>query len=153
MMNKKTNSHEHLQYLLDEHEEILLHIKELNDWCAELGERGLPKFGEMGTRVGRFRDLLAKHFEDEAQEGYFKPVLDESPGFCIMVPDFKAKHTTTLSLIDDFISRLKQPEPPFKNWSSALKEFEGLLTVLREHEDQEIKLVQEAFDKSSAKKC
>ncbi|WP_145218763.1 hemerythrin domain-containing protein [Gimesia alba] len=150
MMNKNTNSHEHLQYLLDEHEQILTHMKELNDWWTELDERGLPKFGEMGTRVERFRELLAKHFEDEEQEGYFKPVLDETPGFCIMVPDFKEKHTAILCQIDDFISRLKHPEPPFENWNAALQEFETLLADLREHENHEIQLVQEAFDKSSA---
>ena len=149
-MNKNTNSSEHLQYLLDEHEQILSHMKELNDWWTELDERGLPKFGEMGTRVQTFRDLLAKHFEDEAQEGYFKPVLDESPGFCIMVPDFKEKHSTTLARIDDFVSRLKQSDPPFGNWNDALQEFETLLTDLRENENKEIKMVQEAFDKSSA---
>ncbi|WP_339730683.1 hemerythrin domain-containing protein [uncultured Gimesia sp.] len=149
-MNKNTNSHEHLQNLLDEHEQILSHMKTLNDWWTELDERGLPKFGEMGTRVQKFRDLLAKHFEDEEQEGYFKPVLDESPGFCIMVPDFKEKHSTILTQIDDFISRLKQPEPPFENWSAALQEFETLLADLREHENKEIKMVQEAFDKSAA---
>lgn len=150
-MEKKMNSHEHLQHLLDEHEQILSHIKELNDWWAELDECGLPKFGEMGTRVEGFRDLLAKHFSDEEQEGYFKPVLDESPGFCIMVPDFKKKHSTFLCRIDDFVARLKQTEPPFKNWSEALKEFETLLADLRENETQEINMVQNAFDKSVSK--
>jgi len=146
-MKNKQNSHEHLQYLLDEHEQILSHIKELNEWWMELYEKGLPKFGEMGAHVEGFRDLLAKHFEDEEREGYFKQVLDESPGFCIMVPDFKKKHTAILGRIDDFVSRLKQAEPPFKNWNEALQEFKIILSDLREHEDQEVKQVQEAFDK------
>tara|TARA_R110002111_G_scaffold2705_5_gene18013 strand:- start:432 stop:884 length:453 start_codon:yes stop_codon:yes gene_type:complete len=150
-MKNEKNSHKHLQYLLDEHEQILSHIKELNDWWTELDERGLPKFGEMGTRVEGFRDLLAKHFENEKEEGYFKPVLDESPGFCIMVPDFKTKHITILSRIDDFASRLKQSKPPFKNWSEASSEFKALLSDLREHEDQEIKMVQDAFNRSGSK--
>lgn len=142
-------THEHLQYLLDEHEELLTHMKDLNQWWAELDEHGLPKFGEMGTRVAGFRDLLAKHFEDEEQEGYFKPLMDEAPGFCIMVPDFKETHAETLSRFDDFIGRLKESEPPFKNWSEALQEFESLMADIRAHENQEIKIVQEAFEKSN----
>ncbi|QDT91556.1 hemerythrin domain-containing protein [Gimesia algae] len=152
-MNQKTNSHEHLQFLLDEHEEIFSHMQELKDWWAQLDEKGLPKFGEMGTRVKGFRDLLAKHFDDEEQEGYFKPVFDEAPGFCIMVPDFKKTHAEILFRIDDFITRLKETEPPFQNWNKALKEFEEILADLHEHEDQEVKMVQEAFNQSASKKA
>lgn len=146
---KKKDPHEHLQYLLDEHEQLLAHMKDLNRWWTELDEHGLPKFGEMGTRVAGFRDLLAKHFEDEEQEGYFKPLMDEEPGFCIMVPDFQKKHAVTLSRFDDFIDRLKQSQPPFKNWSEAMREFDSLMSDIREHENREIRLVQEAFEKSA----
>jgi hypothetical protein len=145
----KQNSHKPLQYLLDEHKQIVSHIKEVTQWWMELNEKGLPKFGEMGAHVEGFRALLAKHFENEAQEGYFTPVLDESPGFCIMVPDFKKKHTSLLDRIDDFVLRLKQTDSPFNNWNEALQEFKKILDDLREHENQEVKLVQEAFDKSA----
>jgi|GEM_PF-601238 len=145
-------AHEHLQYLLDEHEQILSHLKDLNCWWSELDEHGIPKYGEMGTRVAGFRDLLARHFDDEEQEGYFKPLLDEEPGFCIMVPDFKEKHTATLSRFDDFIARLKQPEPPFQNWGAALAEFENLMEDIRAHEKQEIALVQDAFNQATGDK-
>ena len=150
-MNKKMSNHEHLQFLLDEHEEILAQLNELTDWSAQLKEKGLPKFGEMGTRVKCFRDLLAKHFKDEEQEGYFQPIFDESPGFCIMVPDFKKKHAKILSRIDNFITRLKETEYPFPSWNEALQKFEEILADLREHEDQEIKIVQEAFSQSASK--
>lgn len=147
----KLDSHKHLQFLLDEHEEILAQLEKLKDWWLQLNEKGLPKFGEMGTRVDDFRDLLAKHFNDEEQEGYFKPVFDESPGFCIMVPDFKKKHTEILNRIDNFTTQLKKIESPLQNWNQALKEFEEILTDLRAHEDQEVRMVQEAFNQSVSK--
>ncbi|MCA9020265.1 MAG: hemerythrin domain-containing protein, partial [Planctomycetaceae bacterium] len=140
---------EHLQYLLDSHEEVLGHIKGLNDWWRELDERGLPKYGEMGTRMEGLRDQLSKHFCDEEQEGYFKPLMDESPGFCIMVPDFQKKHKEFLTRIDDFSTRLKQSEPPFQNWNEALQELQGLLDELRINENEEIQRVREAFENSS----
>ncbi|HAH47576.1 hemerythrin domain-containing protein [Gimesia sp.] len=145
----KKKSHKHLQYLLDGHEQILLHIKELNHWWSELDERGLPKYGEMGTRVEGLRDLLSKHFRDEEQEGYFKPLMDESPGFCIMVPDFQKKHKEFLKRLDDFGARLKQSEPPFQNWNEALQELQRLLAELRVHENEEIQHVREAFEKAA----
>ncbi|MCA9006273.1 MAG: hemerythrin domain-containing protein [Planctomycetaceae bacterium] len=145
----KKKSHEHLQYLLDSHEEVLGHIKGLNDWWRELDERGLPKYGEMGTRMEGLRDQLSKHFCDEEQEGYFKPLMDESPGFCIMVPDFQKKHKEFLTRIDDFSTRLKQSEPPFQNWNEALQELQGLLDELRINENEEIQRVREAFENSS----
>ncbi|WP_417382484.1 hemerythrin domain-containing protein [Gimesia sp.] len=145
----KKKSHEHLQYLLDGHEAILVHIKELNDWWRELDERGLPKYGEMGTRMEGLRDLLSQHFRDEEQEGYFKPVMDESPGFCIMVPDFREKHKEFLTRIDNFSTRLKQSEPPFQNWNEALQELQELLAELRTNENEEIQRVREAFEKSA----
>ncbi|MCA9003628.1 MAG: hemerythrin domain-containing protein [Planctomycetaceae bacterium] len=142
-------THEHLQYLLDEHEEILSHIKDLNQWWTELDEHGLPKYGEMGTRMEGLRDLLSKHFSDEEQEGYFKPLMDEEPGFCIMVPDFKERHKEFLNRLDDFSVRLKQSKPPFQSWNEALQEFKSLLGDLRTNEKREIERVQEAYEKSS----
>ncbi|WP_145228609.1 hemerythrin domain-containing protein [Gimesia algae] len=142
-------SHEHLQYLLDEHEQILSHIKDLNQWWAELDEHGMPKYGEMGTRMEGLRDLLSKHFNDEEQEGYFKPLMDEEPGFCIMVPDFQKQHKEFLTRLDDFSNRLKQPEPPFHNWNEALLELQRLLAELRINENREIERVREAFEESS----
>ncbi|QDU10722.1 hemerythrin domain-containing protein [Gimesia aquarii] len=147
-MDPKSNPNEHIQLLLDEHEEILTHINELADWTEQLKEKGFPKFGELGTRVKSFRDLLAKHFKNEEQEGYFKPIFDESPGCCIMVPDFHKKHAESLCNIDNFIARLKESEHPFQSWDEALKQFDALLIDLRAHENQEIKMVQEAFKQS-----
>lgn len=149
-MSKKASTHEHIQLLLDEHEEILTHIKELGDWTEQLKEKGLPKFGELGTRVKCFRDLLAKHFKDEEREGYFKPIFGESPGCCIMVPDFHKKHAESLCNIDNFIAKLKESEHPFQSWDEALKQFDILLTELREHENQEITMVQGAFKQSTS---
>lgn len=143
------NTHEHLQYLLDEHEQILSHIKDLNQWWAELDEHGLPKYGEMGTRMEGLRDLLSKHFNDEEQEGYFKPLMDEEPGFCIMVPDFQEQHKEFLTRLDDFSVRLKKAEPPFQNWNEALQELKSILAQLRDNEKREIERVREAFQKSS----
>ncbi|WP_417383358.1 hemerythrin domain-containing protein [Gimesia sp.] len=142
-------THEHLQYLLDEHEEILSHIRDLNQWWTELDEHGMPKYGEMGTRMEGLRDLLAKHFNDEEQEGYFKPLMDEEPGFCIMVPDFKERHKEFLTRLDDFSVRLKQSKPPFQNWNEALQELKSLLGDLRTNEKREIDRVREAYEKSS----
>jgi|TARA_R100001480_G_scaffold58717_1_gene71711 hypothetical protein len=143
------NTHEHLQYLLDEHEQILSHIKDLNQWWTELDEHGLPKYGEMGTRMEGLRDLLSRHFNDEEQEGYFKPLMDEEPGFCIMVPDFREQHNEFLTRLDDFSARLKQPVPPFKNWNEALEELKSLLAQLRTNEKREFEQVRKAFQKSS----
>ncbi|HAH49281.1 hemerythrin domain-containing protein [Gimesia sp.] len=145
----KDNPHEHLQYLLDEHEQILSHIKDLHRWWSELYEHGLPKYGEMGTRMEGLRDLLRKHFLDEEQEGYFKPVMEEEPGFCIMVPDFEEQHKEFLCRVDDFSTRLKLSNPPFRSWNEALQEFQGLLDDLRTNEKREIERVREAFEKSS----
>ena len=143
------NTHEHLQYLLDEHEQILSHIKDLNQWWTELDEHGLPKYGEMGTRMEGLRDLLSRHFNDEEQEGYFKPLMDEEPGFCIMVPDFREQHNEFLTRFDDFSARLKQPVPPFQNWNEALEELKSLLAQLRTNEKREFEQVRKAFQKSS----
>ena len=152
-MNNNVNPHKHLQFLLDEHEKIISHIRELKDWWDQLNEKGLPKFEEMGTRVKGFRDLLAKHFVDEEREGYFKPVFDEAPGFCIMVPDFKKTHAEILCRMDDFITQLKETEHPFQSWGEALQKLEEILADLRKHEDQEIKMVQQAFNQSVSKKA
>lgn len=142
----------HLQYLLDEHEQVLSHIRELNQWWCELDEHGLPKYGEMGTRIEGLRDLLSKHFNDEEQEGYFKPLMDEEPAFCIMVPDFQEQHNKFLTRLDEFSCRLKQPEPPFENWNEAIAELQSLLADLRTNEKREIEQVRKAFEKSSQQK-
>ncbi len=134
-----------LNSLLAEHRALLTQISELREWAAAVGEHGIPRFGEMGTRMEQLRDRLRTHFEEEEKGGYLSPIVEIAPRFAGEIEELGGQHTELLQTVDRFIARLHETEPPFASWQQAMREFEEFIVALRQHEGRENTIAQAAY--------
>lgn len=144
-MTEKTVSSHSLRWLLEDHLVLRRRIAEMRQWWAELDELGLPKFGEMGTRLEELRDLLAEHFADEERDGYLAAALAAAPRFSRKAEELREQHGQFLEDLNNFINRLKASECGFTCWHEARDEFEAFIQRLGEHDRAENEIVQTAF--------
>ena len=113
--------------------------EKLQLWMRQVEKHGIPRFGETAFRLGPFRELMTRHFDEE------DAMLDELD--CLDLPNSSAlaamrrqasrDHTHLVHQLDDFVVRLKQLEPPFSSWQDARTEFDLFFIQVEQHEDQE----------------
>jgi hypothetical protein len=98
---------------MDKQKQHLHHlVRELRSWLYEVEQRGIPKFGETGYRLRKFRESLADHFETCSHQGLEQPLSLEC--------------RRLLGRLEDLIVRLEMPDPPFQSWqelASSLVDF------------------------------
>ena len=145
-MTKNANSSPSLTRLLEEHRELMGRISEIRKWWAELDQFGLPKFGEMGTRVEELKHILVEHFLEEEKDGYLAEALAVAPQYAGQAEELQKQHGEMLETLNDFSQRLEMSEPPFDSWQKARDEFEEIIASLRRHERAENEIVQSAFE-------
>ncbi len=140
-MNQLTAFRKELESLLNEHNAILDKIEEIINWWAQLEEKGLPKYGEMGMHIHELRDMLATHYEEEEEKGYFEQIKENYPEIDFKDRDFVKEHSHLLMQLNIFAEKLSLPEPAFKNWNEAMEEFEAFLKQFNNHERAETRII------------
>ncbi len=117
---------------------------ELQAWMRKVEQRGIPHFGETGTRLQPFRAMLVEHFDDEDKmlDELAKNYSKDSPEIAAMRRQSTRDHNCLLADLDDYCRRLNQLEPPFQSWQAAMEEFDLLICRLELHEDQESESLQ-----------
>ena len=122
-----------------EDRELEAYINELRYWMHEVSQLGTPHFGETANRLVLLRRRLVGHFlrEDELIAELGTTFPPKSPEFEAVQRQSPRDHERRLSLLDDLINRLIQPEPPFESWQRAVKDVEMFVSLVEQHEDQE----------------
>lgn len=138
--------------LMSEHDQLHDDIAELESWWSECREYGIPRFGEMGDRVGELRNHLAEHFAWEEEGGYFGDLLDGVPQFAPRAESLRRQHGRLLEVFDEFAANLHSDEPAFESWTAAHDALADLLERLSKHEHAETALVQEAVQRDIGSK-
>ena len=144
-MTNQTVENQVYHSMLAEHRELMREIADLRRWWKELDEFGLPKYGEMGTRLKELRDHLRAHFEEEEADGYLAAALAAAPRFTHDAEYLRAQHRQFLDTLDRFTADLQATEPHCCNWEDARRRLEEFLTQLREHEAAENAIAHAAF--------
>ncbi len=132
--------------LLSDHRALLSCICGLRDWTREVSEWGMPRFGELGSRLAPFREILAHHFADEESAKYFQIV--PVPG-TLSLSD---QHHRILERLDGMIISLRAPEPEFGSWQIAVQQVETLIAEICDHEEHESGVLQSSKSEASATK-
>lgn len=148
---KQSTSHDELQSLLGDHDELAQRIDAIRQWWEELDEFGRPKFGEMADRVAEFRAALATHFDDEECGGYLRPVLDAAPGFADAAEALRKQHPALLSDAAELVDHLHKCDRPGECWKDARKRFESLVDAVRRHETAENLLIRRAMNEPASR--
>jgi iron-sulfur cluster repair protein YtfE (RIC family) len=135
--------------LLSDHRALLSCICGLRDWTREVSEWGMPRFGELGSRLVSFRAMLADHFADEESGKYSEIVLGPAARTAL---ELSSQHQQILKRLDRLIESLRAPEPEFQSWQDAVQQVESIITEICDHEEHESGVLQSSKSEASATK-
>ena len=125
-----------------EHDHLIAMITELRSWQADVSELGMPRFGEMSTRLQLLAERLDEHFSHE--EALRRATSCAADEIDVIVDEHQAIRNECEALI----RRLHDSETPFSSWQAACEEFEALCARLARHEQHEIELQKSAVNGS-----
>ena len=137
------------QKLLNDHHVLMEYICGVREWIVDVSEWGMPRFGELGTRLLPFRETLAMHFADEESQGYVGMDSEHAPSADEAAKNEWPKlHHDFLKQLDALIQRLKATEPEFSTWQDAVRQVESVITEICDHEQQEIQFLQSSLSQT-----
>jgi hypothetical protein len=121
------------------HVRLLEDLRALEAAARPSGE-GLP---ELRARLGATRTHIADHFRFEEQDGYLEAVRKREPRLERAVRQLAEEHARLARALDDLITEAGAAA----TLSDALRDqVRGWVGQVRQHEDRENALVQEAFN-------
>lgn len=144
-----TENDDRVVQILSDHRDLLECICCIRDWTRAVSEWGVPRFGELGSRLAPFRDSLARHFADE-ESGKYSPMASERDAQALHA--FCEKHQQLLERLDKLIEALRAPEPEYHSWQTAVDQIESLFNDICDHEQQESAALQSAASEPTAAK-
>ena len=120
-------------------QELDQRFESIRDWMIEVGQLGIPRFGETATRLQPLVESLAILFENE--NTIANQLAKAYPQSLRAISAVKRQcfrdHDQLKRRLDDLISRLQEIEPPFASWNLAYDEVSLFIEALHQHEDQE----------------
>lgn len=136
-----------IEKLLKDHQLLMEYLCGVREWTRDVSELGMPRFGELGTRLVTFRETLAEHFEDEESRECAILGSKHAPDTDGANNEWTGLHHAYLEQLDDLVRRLKATEPEFPSWQDAVGAVEALITEICEHEEQEIQFLWSSLSK------
>jgi hypothetical protein len=137
-----------LQQLVDEHKHLQTLIDEQRAWWQEVREIGIPRFGEMASRLSVLRHRLSEHFshEESAEHDFIKAAL------LVFSREEAAKlaedHSNLLQRLDKIISKANACGG-YECWGEVGLEFSELIHAIDEHEGEELQRLGETLRERS----
>ena len=122
----------------EEHQQLETFTDELRRWAYEIGQLGIPRFGQTAGKLTQLRTRLLSHFERENEIGS-QLLNDQASSVEVQTTCQQSAHdhANLIKRLDDLISRLQQNEPPFDSWEQAVGEIDLFMDAIEEHEEQE----------------
>ncbi len=130
------DDNQHLKQLLDKISFLSSHVQTASNHWREFVEL-----------LGDLRDQLALHFSLEEAYGYFDDAIDTAPQLSTIAECLRGEHPKLFEFIRDIADRA--PEVPYENEekvSALLARVEAFRHKFAAHEENELKLILEAFD-------
>ena len=144
-----TKKIDRVEQLLSDHRALLECICGVRDWTRAVSEWGMPRFGELGSRLAPFREALVLHFAEEESGKYSEIALRPTAHTMLRLND---QHQQILERLDKLIGSLRAPEPEFHSWQAAVEQVESVITEICDHEQHESGLLQSAQSETSTAK-
>lgn len=139
-----SNRNRILERLLRDHSQLLTQLEEVRCWVNGVSEWGMPRFGELGMQLERFREILATHFADE-EAVEISAVQAMSPEAASRSEKIADLHHQLLERLGTVIDCLRAPEPGYCSWQAAVEEAENVMNEIHDHECAEMTLIQETL--------
>ena len=123
------------------------HVEQLQRWIHEVCELGLACFGELGSRLQGYRNMLATELAMEESQGLLSGVSMRHPECGDEIGELRRQHGQFLDELDAMIVKLQQDMPPYDSWQEAVRQFEELLTEICRHDGRERQLLASMAEK------
>jgi hypothetical protein len=126
-----------LQQWNDEHHDLSRSIRDITLWLGQVSQRGIPRFGELASRLDLMRQRMKQHFDrEEALSDDLQQASD-----CLEVKTTRRRaindHQHLTQRIDDLIAKLSELEPPFDSFQQAIDQVGLFVDAFEQHEEQE----------------
>lgn len=144
-MISQQETRQQFETLFDAQCELMKQVDDLRQWWREVDELGVPKYGEMVSRIQVLRDSVAAHFRSEEEGGYLAAALAIAPQFTQQAEILLAQHAGFLESLDRFATNLQADHPAFNSWQDVRDEFDKFVLEIRKHESAENAIMQAAF--------
>jgi hypothetical protein len=136
-----TNKERILERLLKDHSQLLVQLEDVRRWIEGVSEWGMPRFGELGMQLERFREALAIQFADEeAVEN--SAAQTTMPDAASGLRNIAEQHNQLLERLGTLIDCLRAREPGYCSWQAAVQEVDDLMREIHDHERSEMSLMQ-----------
>lgn len=101
---------------------------------------------ELVWQLRDFKNLLLKHFDLEEEGGFMRDVLREAPHSEHTVEQLRAEHGELSLLMDDIMAQVKSmAQKSAKQLEQVRVALNGLVDLLRHHEEEEHRLLQRTY--------
>lgn len=96
-------------------------VDQVRDWIHDVSEWGMPRFGELGSRLECLRSLLAQQRWQSDKAPGKQPVSSSSVAEALQrIPE----------RLESLVRLLSAPEPLFSSWQAAAEQAESLLNEI-----------------------
>lgn len=133
-----------LHQLEHEQQEITQAIREWRAWWNEIRNWGIPRFGEMASRLNAIRDQLQAHFERAERVGCLGAPAKRAQAQ-ERARRLKAEHSGMLTELASLVDHFRNCPCDESCWGDARADFEAFLTRLDDYERRETELIKMAL--------
>jgi hemerythrin len=95
--------------------------------------------------IGRLRELVEAHFSHEERGGYLKEALERAPRFIVQAAVLQDQHETLLEEVEKLRLLVHSGIESPAWWNRVESDFRAFAGRFMNHEQDENKIVQEAF--------
>jgi hypothetical protein len=137
-----------LQQLVNEHKHLQTLIEEQRAWWQEVREIGIPRFGEMASRLAVLRHRLSEHFshEESAENDFVKAALQVFSR--TEAAALAENHSNLLQRLDKIIAKANA-SGGYECWGEIGLEFSELIHAIDEHETEELRRLGQTLSERS----
>jgi iron-sulfur cluster repair protein YtfE (RIC family) len=127
-----------------QHEEIVRHLRDLDERLAAL--RGPSRAGDVRNdvagRLARLQSELAEHFAEEERVGFLPEAASLEPRLTHRARRILSQHDLLRLELSNVVSTLARGTA---DWHQVREDFASFTSLLREHEQRENELINEAY--------
>lgn len=134
-------------------EQMLMEHSHLNELLTRMGACLDQRDQERQAIVALAEELMGKvqdHFDHEENEGFFDQIGERAPWLQNRAESLKEQHPLLAESLDELAAGLQRGDASEQWWNDAAERFAGFMEQFRLHEEDEHRLIQEAFDRDVA---
>ena len=135
-------NHEQYEEILREHQMMRSLLQQTSALLASRADSLQP----VVRLLQQLNEHAVKHFAHEEEGGYFQEAIAAAPRLANRAEQLEQQHPALAAALAGLLAQAEEGDGSEQCWQALTYRFEDLAQRLRQHEANENKLVQEAFN-------